>query len=158
MIFNDIQSPKRLASGGTDVAAIDVAPAVLDTQSVHILNAEPSTIAASTSDNQPHKHHRQNRQQQQQISAPVVPVNNNGTTTTKPQHHHQHLSPSSSDGPAVIEIPIETAESGDGLPGTGVAANSNPGLRTIELSSGRVREGFGECIFWLGTVHFLFAV
>lgn len=146
MVFNDIQSPERLASGGTDVAAIDVAPAVLDTQSVHI-HAGPSTIAAITIDNQPHKHHRQNRQQQQQqISAPVVPVNNNGTTTTKPQHHHQHLSPSSSDGPAVIEIPIETAESGDGLPGTGVSTNSNPGLRTIELSSGRVREGFGECI------------
>lgn len=47
--------------------------------------------------------------------------------------------------PAVIEIPIETAESGDGLPGgVAVATNGNPGLRTIELSSGRVREGFGR--------------
>lgn len=49
----------------------------------------------------------------------------------------------STSAPAVIDIPTSPAAAA-----ATAAANANPGLRTIELSSGRVREGFGEGIAW----------
>lgn len=50
----------------------------------------------------------------------------------------------STSAPAVIDIPISSAAAA-----ATAAANANPGLRTIELSTGRVREGFGM------TLHFI---
>lgn len=44
---------------------------------------------------------------------------------------------SNNGSPAVIDIPI-------GLPSKASAVPTNPGMRTIELSTGRVREGFGK--------------
>lgn len=48
----------------------------------------------------------------------------------------------STSAPAVIDIPMSPAAAA-----ATAAANANPGLRTIELSTGRVREGFGMTFF-----------
>lgn len=68
-----------------------------------------------------------------------VHINLNANSASPPPAHM-----SSSNSPAVIEIP----------------KSDNPGLRTIELSSGRIREGFGRltarCIFFY--LRFFFPV
>lgn len=61
-----------------------------------------------------------------------IAFNNTAANNTPPPQ----LTTSSS--PAVIDIPIVPITTVSSGPGT------NPGLRTIELSSGRIREGFGK--------------
>lgn len=92
----------------------DVAPAVLNTESVHIsLN---------------------NKTNQSMIPAQM-------TTSA----------------PAVIEIPTSPA-----AVAAAAAASANSGLRTIELSTGRVREGFGNCfflhLFWKTVIKIVFYI
>lgn len=103
--------------------ASDVAPAILDTESVH--------INASTGDHQ--------LAPPTPSAASAAAANGHNYVGSTPKNHASKSASASS--AAVIEIPVETAESGDGLAGT--VDTGNPGLRTIELSSGRVREGFG---------------
>lgn len=99
--------------------------AVLATESVHVnVSTKPSTNVFHSNQN----HHNNN---------------NNNSVTTQPYSATKPASvagsgqmSSNGSSPAVIDIPI-------GLPSTATVP-TNPGMRTIELSTGRVREGFGK--------------
>ncbi|XP_050319458.1 uncharacterized protein LOC126752581 isoform X2 [Bactrocera neohumeralis] len=132
----------------------DVAPAVLNTESTHVnLNAsgrsQPKLQQHHTPTAQPSG--QQHQQQQHQQKAKLSPSNVAGVASAGQQHHHQQqqhqqhyqnnngTSPSNGSSHKVAATTTATTTSSVSIP-----VETVPPMRTIELSTGRIREGFAN--------------
>ncbi|XP_059220785.1 rhoGEF domain-containing protein gxcI isoform X4 [Stomoxys calcitrans] len=129
-----------------DVAA----PAVLTTESTHVdLNAPAKTPPTHQQNLQHHQHHQKptssapaNNLTSSNNVAPTVNNNNNTHHNQQVPHHSNH---------ANKHGPVSSSASTATSPSTSAVANnvaipveSQPPMRTIELSTGRIREGFAN--------------
>ncbi|XP_049317780.1 uncharacterized protein LOC105225683 isoform X3 [Bactrocera dorsalis] len=127
----------------------DVAPAVLNTESTHVnLNAsgrsQPKLQQHHTPTAQPSGQQHQQQQLQQQ-KAKLSPSNVAGVASAGQQQHQQHYqnnngtSPSNGSSHKVAATTTATTTSSVSIP-----VETVPPMRTIELSTGRIREGFAN--------------
>ncbi|XP_073823700.1 uncharacterized protein isoform X2 [Musca autumnalis] len=139
-----------------DVAA----PAVLTTESTHVdLNASVKTSPQQHQHQQQQRQHYQNNNQQQQhhqkstIPNASASIQNNATTSSNNNivghhnHQQQHHQPNYSNKLGPLGVAPSHSSSSAAVAGTNnvtIPVESQPPMRTIELSTGRIREGFAN--------------
>ncbi|XP_017047923.1 uncharacterized protein LOC108092711 isoform X2 [Drosophila ficusphila] len=125
-----VSSTTAATAGEVQAPLPDVAPAVLTTESTHVnLSASGSGIVSGSSAN---------------ASASAT-----GSGSGPARHPAQLINQKASAAPAPSPAPAASSShhhNGGGANGTGISqpADQGSGMRTIELSTGRIREGFAN--------------